>query len=144
MNIEMVPVEDAQSIWEELLNGASVTAAVLLFGGDRWQPVKVAFTARDQDGKLIGLASLSPHTEAGDASEAEMIGVWVHPEHQRRGIGWQLVERAARYAQEVWGKPLLINGVTMEGKKLAEYAALRGTPLGLRIRAIGGGLISLQ
>lgn len=143
MNIEMVPVQDAQSIWEELLNGAPIAAAIL-FGGDRWEPVEVVFTARDEDGKLIGLASLSPHTEAGDASEAEMIGAWVHPEHQRRGIGWQLVERVARYAQEVWDKPLLINGVTMEGKKLAEYAALRGTQLGLRIRAIGGGLISLQ
>jgi ribosomal protein S18 acetylase RimI-like enzyme len=53
-------------------------------------------TARREDGDLVGFVNVA--WDGGD--HAFLIDTKVHPDHQRRGIGTELVRLAARHARE--------------------------------------------
>jgi GNAT superfamily N-acetyltransferase len=53
------------------------------------------FTARDDQGRLIGYASLL----SDGISDALLVDLMVHPEHRHSGIGRKLVKSAVSYAK---------------------------------------------
>ncbi|GGL52127.1 GNAT family N-acetyltransferase [Halocalculus aciditolerans] len=62
-----------------------------------------AFLVAETDGRVVGFAALSPRP--GDhldtAADAEVTGVYVHPDHARTGVGSRLL-RALETVARVW------------------------------------------
>ena len=71
---------------------------VILFGGDRLRCCDEAVLARDSDGQIVGLATLAPDGELGEGPT--VVGLYVSPEHRRRGIGTRVIIRAVERMQE--------------------------------------------
>jgi GNAT superfamily N-acetyltransferase len=51
-----------------------------------------------EDGAGIGMAAI--FAEAGTPGRTHLVGMWVHPQHRRRGVAQALVEQAVRWAEE--------------------------------------------
>src|SRR6266699_7042062 len=106
MRIVVVGRGDPASV---LANGLVYEQAVaswaILFEGERWHHVKhVAVALQDSD-EPVGMASLCPHGEFDDPDEGpSIIGVWVHPDYRRAGVGTALVRALAEESQRLYGK----------------------------------------
>jgi GNAT superfamily N-acetyltransferase len=60
------------------------------------------FVAEDADGSAVGFAALGPLLDPdGGKGAAELVALWVAPEHQRAGHGSRLLEAAADAARRL-------------------------------------------
>lgn len=126
-----VPSEQSRAAKQDILQVDTLNFAVL-FGNDQWRYVTHAAIARDETGTLVGLASLAMHGEDGEGTP-EIVGVWVHPEHRRQGIGTRLLIRCVDEATFLGAQePVRITGVSIEGHALARRASEQGLWLDVR------------
>lgn len=130
-----VPSEQSRAAKRDIMQ-ADMLSFALLFSDDRWSHVTHVAIARDEAGTLIGFASLAMHGEDGE-STPEIIGVWVHAEHRRQGVGTRLLIRCVDEATRLGAQqPVRIMGVSTEGHALARRAQEQG--LRLDVRSSGG------
>lgn len=132
-NILLVPVPSGQAsaAKRDLLEAHFINFATL-FGSEQWWHVTYAAIARDENGALIGLATLAMQGEDGESSP-EIVGVWVHPRVRRQGIGTRLLIACVDKALALgWQKPVRIFGVTIAGHALARRAFGQGLNLDVR------------
>ncbi|MCI4322858.1 MAG: GNAT family N-acetyltransferase [Thermoplasmata archaeon] len=103
--------KDSESRWEERVRGAvgSTTEAV--------------WVAESTDGSLIGMVGM--FVEKG-RDHAHLWGMWVHPEHRRRGVGAALVDALLEHADTVWLTPELKLSVNPTQKAAVNLYRSRG------------------
>jgi ribosomal protein S18 acetylase RimI-like enzyme len=97
-------VADIRFAWRGDLTDGELVALTESHGGnaeagwwDRIRPHSLGWvTARHDDGTLIGFVNVA--WDGGD--HAFLIDAKVRPDHQRRGIGTELVRFAARHAKD--------------------------------------------
>jgi ribosomal protein S18 acetylase RimI-like enzyme len=95
---------DVRFAWRGELADDELVALTLSHGGkaapgwwDRIRPHSLGWvTARLEDGALVGFVNVA--WDGGD--HAFLIDTKVRPDHQRRGIGTELVRLAVRHARE--------------------------------------------
>lgn len=109
----------------------TVTAAALLFGGDRWQYVDHVAVAK-QDEQLMGLASLAPCDELGEGAP-QIIGIWVSRSYRRRGYGVAMLKALSEESQRRYGQVPSIYPVTEAGARLCLAAKQESVLLDVRI-----------
>lgn len=72
-------------------------AGAVLFGGDRRACCDEAIISCDAN-RQIGIATISPTGESGEGPA--IVGLWVHPDYRRRGLGLRLLRAAVQRGQE--------------------------------------------
>ena len=100
----MTTAADVRFAWRGEADDGELVALTDSYGGnseagwwDRIRPHSLGWvTARDARGSLIGFVNVA--WDGGD--HAFLIDTKVRPDHQRRGIGTELVRIAARHAKE--------------------------------------------
>jgi GNAT superfamily N-acetyltransferase len=96
-------LEDVRFAWRDEVTDHELVALTRSHGGrpepgwwDRIRPHSLGWvTARTSDGTLVGFVNVA--WDGGD--HAFLIDTKVRPDHQRRGIGTELVHLAARHAK---------------------------------------------
>jgi ribosomal protein S18 acetylase RimI-like enzyme len=97
---------------------------------EEWQAClwdRVNFVAFNAD-RPVGLVSGIP---GPDPDCAELISMWVAPEHRRRSVGERLVHEVAAWAREEGYRELRLGVVDDNGGARAFYERLGFTPTGL-------------
>lgn len=123
-NIAITDPNDPHAVVaKKIVENIAIPSWVILFEGERWIHVeRVAIALVDED-SIIGIASLSPHGEYNDLNEApSIIGVWVHPNYRRQGIGSSLVKALAEESMQRYGKAPKIVSATKAGLALVRRA----------------------
>jgi len=74
---------------------------------DEHEPSRRPIWVMEEGGEIVGWLSLSDFFDARPAYHATAeVGVYVHPDHHRKGLGRRLVEEALRRAPELGLKAL--------------------------------------
>ncbi len=93
---------------------ASVLAEPAIFG---------AFT---DEGQLIGLVGCRRESRAKLAHNALVVGVHVHPEHRRQGVGGALLDHVIHYARQLGGIRMLKLSITATNQDSIRLCRSRG------------------
>jgi len=91
--MEIRSIEKSE-LWGHLEPHAGKPAVAILFAGDRLiccDEVLAAFDA----GQFLGAVTLAARGEM-ESGEPTIVGLWVHYDHRRRGLGQALLEAAIR------------------------------------------------
>jgi GNAT superfamily N-acetyltransferase len=80
-----------------------------------------------EDGAGIGMAAI--FAVADDPGRMHLVGMWVHPQHRRRGVARALVERAVRWAEERRAREVILWVVdhNIAARRLYERVGFRPT-----------------
>ncbi|MCI4364753.1 MAG: GNAT family N-acetyltransferase [Thermoplasmata archaeon] len=99
-------------------------------------PVDVVHVAEVAPAGLVGFAVGGPARPPNLGYEGELISLYLLPEHQRRGIGRELVRRVARSLMERGLRGMLVRVLTANPARLF-YERLGGRPVGVQTVTIG-------
>jgi aminoglycoside 6'-N-acetyltransferase I len=91
MRARLWPDEDADDLARETRTMAE------------FDPPCVAFVAEAEDGRLIGVIEigLRSYAEGGPAGPAAYVeGIWVEPDHRRRGVAGALLAAAGQWGRD--------------------------------------------
>jgi GNAT superfamily N-acetyltransferase len=79
----------------------------------------------EEDGEIAGYAFVAaPGREAEGAAEAELVAIYVDPEHWRRGVGRALLQAAVAGARDAGYSELSLWSFEQNAQALAFYRAL--------------------
>lgn len=123
MEVKIVSPREAKPALDVVQVVATVSW-VILFQADRWYPVEHVAIAYEQE-KPIGLATLAPTDDMGEEGP-HIIGIWVHPDHRRQGIGSALLNALCNTSLEVYGVAPSLVPVTHSGAALVQEAQRTG------------------
>ena len=84
------------------------------------------FGAFTDAGELIGLVGCRREGRAKLAHHALVVGVHVHPDHRRQGIGGALLDHVIQYAQQLGGVRMLKLTVTANNLESIRLSVSRG------------------
>lgn len=126
MEIELLARSDARV--GRLLERVPPLSRGLLFAGDRWSPVEVVVVAHSGEGADVGLATLAPRDEAGQARPT-IIGLWVDPVARRSGIATALLAALAAESQRRYRATAHVQAVTADGERAIAAAGAAGADL---------------
>jgi hypothetical protein len=98
----------------------------MLFGSKTWPFVTVVAIAVDQDGTVVGLASLGLMQVAGLPDIPCLFGVHVHKDARMLGIATALVETVAAECFRLYAAPPYVAAITHGGLASARKAQRRG------------------
>jgi len=121
MKIEMVK-KDVVANWLTTIGPSPLLA--MLFGGDRWEAADEVIVARDDEGKILGLVSLSMRGEM-DSGEPTIIGLYVLPAQRRQGIGTSLFARAVERLVERGARHVRVDVLTAPAAAMMKKIAPR-------------------
>ena len=124
------PAAFATSLAEEAARPPEAMAARLAEGGD-------TFTLGAYvDGELVGMAACVREAKAKSRHRAELVGMYVAPEHRDAGIGRRLVGEVVARARKWPGLELITLSVTASQEPARRlYRAAGFVPYGLLPRA---------
>lgn len=71
----------------------------------------------ERDGRVIGIAGLHPVGAHARRAHVRALGMWVHPQHQRQGVGYALLQAITDYADNWLGVLRLELGVYADNLK---------------------------
>lgn len=107
---------------KDIVRNIAITSWALLFEGERWYHIeRVAIALEDNDQHAVGLASLEQPCEYNE-NTPDIVGVWVHPDHRREGIGTALVKALAEESMQRYGQAPKIVSATKAGAALVRAA----------------------
>lgn len=104
-----------------IVRNIAIQSWVLLFEGERWYHIERVAIALEDDEHIVGLASLEQPNEYND-NTPDIVGVWVHPDHRRAGIGTALVKALAEESMQRYGQAPKIVSATKAGAALVRAA----------------------
>jgi len=125
--IEIVGMED-QRVWP-FIQQVPMASRALLFGWDRLRPVEFVGLALDDEGSVIGLATLAPTDESGEQPRPTIIGVWVVPAHRKQGVGPALMKALSQQCLESYKMAPTADAVSVDGLKLCRRCVDAGIQL---------------
>lgn len=106
---------------KDIMRNIAIQSCVLLFEGERWYHIERVAIALEDDEHIVGLASLEQPNEYND-NTPDIVGVWVHPDHRRAGIGTALVKALAEESMQRYGQAPKIVSATKAGAALVRAA----------------------
>lgn len=106
---------------KDIVRNIAIQSWVLLFEGERWYHIERVAIALEDDEHIVGLASLEQPNEYND-NTPDIVGVWVHPDHRRAGIGTALVKALAEESMQRYGQAPKIVSATKAGAALIKAA----------------------
>lgn len=106
---------------KDIVQNIAIASWVLLFEGERWYHIERVAIALEDNGHIVGLASLEQPCEYNE-NTPEIIGVWVHPDHRREGIGTALIKALAEESMQCYGQAPKIVSATKAGAALIKAA----------------------
>jgi L-amino acid N-acyltransferase YncA len=120
-SFEPADLDDVFAIYDyEVLNGTATFDTVPPSSDSRRHFITVhssprhpAIVAVQNDGRLVGWASISPYSNRSAYDRTAEISVYVHPDHRAAGIGRALLEALIETARAV-GLAVLLARITRE------------------------------
>jgi GNAT superfamily N-acetyltransferase len=95
------------------------------------------YVAEDQSGQIVGIASGGPERTSDPVYTGELYGIYLLEEHQRKGLGRQLVRAVVGRLAEVGIRSMLV-WVLADNTSRGFYEALGGQLVRRGQREIGG------
>ena len=93
MKTKIQKKEEVSAWMHNLHRTRSGVAMVTLFGGDRWSCVTEVVTVENEDGEIIGIATIAAKGEQM-SGQPTLIGLYVLPPFRSSGAGFALLEAA--------------------------------------------------